>query len=153
MALFQAAALLSGKNAHPVDIKLGTTTEDGVEVPVILTLNMCNELRRAYAEAEELYHASTRIPVLSRKEIKRRKKRGQQTEAKITNNFQAYCHTILEAGYVSSQNIIDDPSKENMLLAIDQEPGFAAQLALSLNYYFSGEDRFDFMEVEGVEKN
>lgn len=151
MALFKAAILQEGKKAHPVEIKLGTTNENGEKVPVILTLNMSEALMDVYKEAEEEYHASTRIPVLSQKEIRRRKRKGLTTEAKIVNDFAAYCKAIIEAGYLNSQNIIDEPTKENMLLAIEQEPGFAKQLAQALNWYFQGNGKFDFMEDD--EKN
>lgn len=151
MALFKAAALKEGNKAHPVDIRLGHIEEDGKKLPAILTLNMSKKLMEVYQEADDLYHASPRLPVLSRKEAKKRK----NVEARMVTNHIAFCRMILEAGYVDSQNLIDKPSKELILLAVEQEPGFAEQLSHSLYYFFSGEGRFQFEtgEEEDSKKN
>lgn len=154
MALFNASVLREGNKPHPVDIRLGHIVEKGKELPVILTLNMSKKLMKVFGEADDLYHASPRLPVLSRKEIKRRKKRGIQSEAKLVTDHVAFCKMILEAGYLNSQNIVDDPSLEAVIMAIEQEPGFAENLAMSLNYYFKGQDKFTFIgEEEETEKN
>jgi hypothetical protein len=148
MALFKAAALKDGNKPHPVDIRLGHIEEDGKELPVILTLNMSKRLMEVYQEADDLYHASPRLPVLSRKEARKQKK----VEARMVTNHIEFCKMILGAGYADSQNLIDKPSKELILLAVEQEPGFAEQLSHSLYYYFSGEGKFQFETDEEAEK-
>ena len=153
MALFNATALREGSKPHPVDIRLGHIVEKGKELPVILTLNMSNKLMKVFVEADDLYHASPRLPVLSRREIKRRKRKNIQSEAKLVSDHVAFCKAILEAGYLNSQNIVDDPSLEAIIMAIEQEPGFAENLAMSLNYYFKGQDKFAFIGEEETEKN
>ena len=153
MALIKAKTILEGNKPHPVDIQLGHIEENGKKLPVVLTLNMSDKLLRVYQEADDLYRASPRLPIMTSKQAKRMERKRRKIEGRVVNDYIAYCVMILEEGYANIENFFDNPSKEVLIAYVKQEPGFAEKLAQALNYYFQGEDRLQIQFLEDTEKN
>lgn len=138
MALFNTEEILD-TSPKPVEILLGhLETAEGRE-PVTVTLRMTDRLREVFVEADDLYIQSPRYSI---------KDRG---EGRAVNNYPKFCEAILKEGYLESQNILSDPSKEAMIAVVHKELLFAAKLARKLREAFLSDERLK--EMEDDEKN
>ena len=100
---------------------------------------MTDKLRSVFVEADDRYIASPRYSI----------KDGQ--EGRAVNDYPKFCEAILQEGYLESQNILTEPSKEAMIAVVHRELLFAQRLTRKLRECFLNDERLQDMRDD--EKN
>jgi hypothetical protein len=135
MALFSAAAILADEKEERVIELDFFDLPEGQDIPTI-TIEISNRTREAVRKAADR-HSNVLIQYSKGRPV-----------GKLVNRPDEYCREVLDAAYLDSEGLVDNPSKEVILKLLKREPRLAKELASKLMETFEHSDLYQDEEDE-----